>query len=165
MVELLVTRMEMAEAPSAFVPSPPPDAHVAREWLDRAAYLDLYRGVGGPVQWDQRLRMPAEALDALLADEGTHLYVLRADGEASGLCELVGVGGDAVELANFGLLPAAQGRGLGSYLLNTALLACWAFRPSRVWLKTDTNDHPAAVRTYEKAGFRVVEKRWEHFPD
>lgn len=109
--------------------------------------------------------MPAGALDDLLADEGMHLYILRVTGVASGLCEFVGVGGDAVELANFGLIPAAQGRGLGSFLLNTALSACWAFAPSRIWLKTDTNDHPAAVRAYEKAGFRVVEKRWEHFPD
>lgn len=49
MVELLVTRMEMAAAPSVFVAPPRPDAHVAREWLDRGTYLDLYRGVGGPV--------------------------------------------------------------------------------------------------------------------
>lgn len=165
MVALLVTHMEMTAPPAMSVPAPRAGVALAREMLARSAYLDLYRAVGGPVQWDQRLRMSAAALDAQLGDAGTHVYVLRVTGEPAGLCEFVGVGSDVVELANFGLVPAAQGQGLGSFLLTGALAACWAFAPSRIWLKTDTNDHPAAVRTYEKAGFRVTGKRWEDFPD
>ena len=50
-------------------------------------------------------------------------------------------------------------------LLLAALGDCWTFKPERIWLKTDTNDHPAAVGTYERAGFRSYLRRLETFPD
>lgn len=165
MVRLLVTQMEMTAPPTVAAVAPRAGARVARERLGRDAYLALYQAVGEAVQWDQRLRLPPAVLDELLADAATHLHVLRVDGTAMGLCEFVGVGDRDVELANFGLVPAAQKQGLGSFLLNTALAACWDFAPRRIFLKTDTNDHPSAVKTYEKAGFRVVERRFDDFPD
>ncbi len=57
-VDLLVTYMEMLAPPRGAPLVSPPGAVVARERLDLSSYLDLYRAVGGPVQWDQRLRMP-----------------------------------------------------------------------------------------------------------
>lgn len=166
MVDLIVTYMEMTAPPSSTpVTAPAPDAAVSREQLAGADYLVLYRAVGEPVQWDQRLRLQPTALDSLLGDPSNPVYVLRSQGQASGLCEFAGFGGDDVELAHFGLVAEAQGRGLGRYLLDSALRACWALSPKRVWLHTDTNDHPRAIATYAKAGFRPYLRRKETFPD
>jgi len=166
MVDLFVTYLEMT-APSAgeALVVPCDGAAIARERLVPEPYLALYRAVGGPMDWDERLRLPPATLRRLLADPAMHLYILRRDGEAAGLCEFVGVGGADIELANFGLVPAAQGRRLGPFLLNHALRAVWRHRPKRIWLHTDTNDHPKAIATYQRAGFRIYDRRMECFPD
>ncbi|MBA1144576.1 GNAT family N-acetyltransferase [Mesorhizobium neociceri] len=165
MVELLVTYMEMTALPSgrAFVPTEP--VTVALERLDSVGYISLYRAVGEPVQWDQRLRMATEELERLLALPSTHIYVLRVEGEPAGLCEFNGVGHPDVELVHFGLVPAFQGRRLGPFLLDQALRAVWSHAPRRVWLHTDTYDHPSAQSVYRRAGFRQYAQRMETFPD
>ena len=166
MVDLLVSYMEMTAPPAGpIVPPPVASAVVARERLVRADYLALYRAVGDAVQWDQRLRLSELALDALLRDDAMHIHVLRCDGVASGLAEFECVGANDVEMVNFGLVPAMQGKKLGPYLLDRALRAVWEHNPRRIWLHTDTNDHPKAVGTYERAGFSVYKRQMEHFPD
>ncbi|MDX8527626.1 GNAT family N-acetyltransferase [Mesorhizobium sp. MSK_1335] len=166
MVDLLVTYMEMLAAPrGAARASPLPGAIVARERLDPSSYLDLYRAVGGPVQWDQRLRMPEAELGTVLATTSTHIHVLRVDGEAAGFCEFNDIGQAAVELVHFGLVPAFQGKRLGPFLLDRALRAAWSHQPERLWLHTDTHDHPAAQSVYRRAGFKPYAQRMETFPD
>ena len=166
MVELLVTYLDMTAPPSGpALASPVATATIGRENLSLAAYLDLYRAVGEPLDWDKRLRMPAAELSALLAHPSTWLNVLRVDGTAAGFCEFNGVGEPVVELVHFGLVAAFQGRRLGPYLLDSSLRAVWATRPQRVWLHTDTNDHPKALSVYQRAGFTVRERRMENFPD
>jgi len=166
MVDLLVTYMEMLAPPQgAPLASPSPVAIVARERLDLSSYLDLYRAVGGPVQWDQRLRMPEAELETLLADDATHIHVLRVAGEAGGFCEFNNVGEAAIELVHFGLVPGFQGKRLGPFLLDRALRAAWSHGPERLWLHTDTYDHPAAQSVYGRAGFRSYAEKIETFPD
>jgi GNAT superfamily N-acetyltransferase len=138
---------------------------VALERLDSASYISLYRAVGEPVQWDQRLRMAAADLERLLALPSTQIHVLRVDGVAAGLCEYNGVGQPDVELVHFGLVPAFHGRRLGPFLLDHALRAVWSHAPQRVWLHTDTYDHPAAQSVYGQAGFKANAQRMETFPD
>ncbi|CAN7619523.1 GNAT family N-acetyltransferase [Mesorhizobium amorphae] len=166
MVDLLVTYMEMTAPPSgdAFA-APAPGAMVAHETLDIAGYVSLYRAVGEPVRWDQRLRIGSGELERLLALASTHIHVLRVDGEAAGLCEFNGVGQADVELAHFGLIPRFQGRKLGPFLLDRSLGAVWSHRPRRLWLHTDTFDHPSAQSVYTRAGFRPFLQRMETFPD
>ncbi|MFK0689564.1 GNAT family N-acetyltransferase [Mesorhizobium sp. IMUNJ 23033] len=164
MVDLLVTYMEMIVPPSgdAFA-APAPGAMVAHETLDIDGYVSLYRAVGEPVQWDQRLRMGSGELERLLALASTH--ILRVDGEAAGLCEFNGVGQADVELTYFGLIPRFQGRKLGPFLLDRSLRAAWSHRPERLWLHTDTYDHPGAQEVYRRAGFKPYAQRMETFPD
>ncbi|RJT32128.1 GNAT family N-acetyltransferase [Mesorhizobium waimense] len=166
MVDLLVTYMEMTAPPSgdAFA-APAPGAMVARETLDIDGYVSLYRAVGEPVQWDQRLRMGSGELERLLALASTHTHVLRVDGEAAGLCEFNGVGQAEVELTHFGLIPAFQGGKLGPFLLDRSLRAAWSHRPRRLWLHTDTYDHPGAQSVYRRAGFKPYAQLMETFPD
>ncbi len=134
---------------------------IAAERLTLDEYLSLYRSVGAPLRWDQRLRMPREELDSLLQSERIQTYVVRTGSQALGFCEFDRVGFPDIELKNFGLVPQAQGRRLGPWLLGTALHGEWRLRPSRIWLHTDSWDHPAALHVYERAGFRIYSTRDE----
>ena len=148
-------------------PAPPPALHwgserIGIERLSSDAYLALYRRVGEPLQWDQRTKMPRADLESLLNGEALRIYVLRdVGGDALGFCEFDRTEFPQIELKNFGLVPEAQGRGLGPWLLSTALQGEWRSNPDRVWLHTDVWDHPAALRVYESAGFRVFDVRDE----
>jgi GNAT superfamily N-acetyltransferase len=160
-VILRVTYMELRESPP-----PPPQRfgteRIAREHLPHGKYLDLYRDVGESLRWDQRLLMPEAELRALLDGGSLNIYVLRnAEGHALGFCELDCSAFPDIELKNFGLIPEAQGRGLGSQLLLSALREEWKSSPTRIWLHTDIWDHPAAIHVYERAGFRVYAARDE----
>jgi ribosomal protein S18 acetylase RimI-like enzyme len=166
MVELLVTYMEMTAPPAGpALPAPLPEATVARETLPRPDYLRLYRAVGEALQWDLRLGMADDALDQFLADPATDIHLLRLDGAPAGFCETDRAAWPEMEIVHFGLLPSAQGKRLGPYLLDRALRAAWQEGVRRIWLHTDTNDHAKAIATYERAGFRVYERRWETFSD
>ncbi len=106
--------------------------------------------------------MPPVELEALLAGDCLRIYVLRnAAGEAIGLCEFDRGSFPEVELKNFGIIPEAQGRGLGRRLLATALAREWETGLQRIWLHTDGWDHPAALHLYSSLGFRVFEERDE----
>ncbi|WP_296744165.1 N-acetyltransferase [Mesorhizobium sp.] len=109
--------------------------------------------------------MPEADLETLLASPSTHIGVLRVDGETAGFCEFNGVGQPEVELVHFGLVRAFQGRRLGPFLLDRALRAAWSYQPERLWLHTDTHDHPAAQSVYRRAGFKAYAQRTETFPD
>ena len=88
MVQLLVTYMEMrGQRAGEALPPPIEHAAVAPELPDAATFLSLYRAVGEPLRWDQRLRMSAAELDGFLRSESTGLHILRVDDRAVGLCE------------------------------------------------------------------------------
>jgi ribosomal protein S18 acetylase RimI-like enzyme len=158
---LQVTYLELCAAPV------PPDGHAGPEsiGLERPAqseYLALYRKVGESLGWDQRLLMLETELAQLLQGPDLRVYLLRDEpGQALGFCEFDRSGFPQIELKNFGLVPEARGRRLGPWLLSTALVAEWTTNPARIWLHTDTWDHPAAIRVYRQAGFRIYDVRYE----
>jgi len=156
-----VTYMELREPPA-----PPIDRcgseRIAREHLSLGDYLTLYRNVGEPLRWDQRLLMPEAELRELLEGKALNIYVLRDQQHyALGFCEFDRREFPEIELKNFGLVPGAQRRGLGPWLLKIALLQEWNSGAKRIWLHTDIWDHPAAIRVYERAGFLVYDVRHE----
>jgi len=156
-----VTYMELREAPRP-VGRQGGEARIASERLALEPYLALYRRVGGPYGWGARLRLPPAELEEILASERTELLVARGPaGEPLGLCEHDRAGFPEVELKHFGLVPEAMGRGLGPRLLDAGLQAEWRRGATRIWLHTDTLDHPAALPLYERAGFRVYQVRQE----
>jgi GNAT superfamily N-acetyltransferase len=157
-----VTYMELRDSPPLPTQRCGPE-YIGRERLSLQTYLTLYRSVGGPLRWDQRLLMPQAQLDALLDSGSVDIYVLRdGHGGALGFCEFERGAFPEIELKNFGLIPEAQGRGLGLWLLSVALCEEWRYhRPARIWLHTDTWDHPAAIHVYERAGLRVCAVRDE----
>jgi GNAT superfamily N-acetyltransferase len=149
---LRVHYLQLTQAPAA-IPAYRGPERIAAERLTLDEYLSLYTRVGAALQWDQRLRMPREELRDLLQSPRLQIYVLRHESQSLGFCELDRVGFPEIELKSFGLVPEARGRGLGPWLLGTALHQEWQLRPNRIWLHTDTWDHPAALRVYQRAGF------------
>jgi GNAT superfamily N-acetyltransferase len=148
----------------------PPPARPERAGLERIAletptcadYLVLYRRVGEALRWDTRLKISHAELEELLAGGNLHIYVARnAESDRIGFCEFDRSAFPVIELKHFGLVPEAQGHGIGPWLLSTALHREWASGAARIWLHTDSWDHPAAVRVYEQAGFRVFDVRYE----
>ena len=159
MTLLTVTYMELREPPAPPTQHAGPE-HIALERPGLEDYLALYRQVGTPLRWDQRLQMPENELAALLGSSALSIYVLRGD-YALGFCEFDRQSFPDIEIKNFGLIPAAQGRGLGSSLLAVALYREWQSNPRRIWLHTDTWDHPSARKVYERAGFKIYAVREE----
>jgi ribosomal protein S18 acetylase RimI-like enzyme len=153
--KLRVRYLELTHPPVQQLTAPPYSERVAPEKLPIDEYLDLYTRVGGALRWDQRLNMPRTELASLLASKRSQVYVLRdALFQAIGFCELERDLPE-IELKNFGLVPPAQGRGLGSFLLRAALHEEWQLQPRRIWLHTDNWDHPEAIKLYERVGFQT----------
>ena len=157
---LRVQYLQLTHPPAAGPAHSGPE-RIAAERLRLDDYLSLYTSIGTALRWDQRLRMPREELHHLLHSPRLRIYVLRQESQALGFCEFDRVGFPEIELKNFGLVPEARGRGLGPWLLGTALQQEWQLQPSRIWLHTDTWDHPAAIRVYQRAGFVVYRVRDE----
>ena len=159
-MDLEVTYLELRSAPTSLAFRQGSE-RVTEEKLSREEYLALYQRVGAPLRWDQRLSMPAEELTALL-QSSLRIYVLRDSAKnALGFCEFDRAEFPVLELKNFGLVPEAQGHGLGLWLLRKSLQHEWSSGPARIWLHTDTWDHPAAIPLYERAGFSVYAVRKE----
>jgi GNAT superfamily N-acetyltransferase len=122
---LWVTYLELRAAPAP-APLHSGSERIELEALSGAAYRALYQRVGEPLRWDTRLKMPPAELEALLAGGALRTYVVReARGDPVGFCEFDVSAFPELELKHFGLVREAQGRGLGPWLLSTALNREW----------------------------------------
>jgi GNAT superfamily N-acetyltransferase len=119
-----------------------------------ALYRHCYRTVGAAFHWRDRWNWTDAEIRAHLAQPAITLYTARRGDELLGWYELRRVSDDdSVEIAYFGLVPAAFGRGLGKYLLTRAVEDAWGLGAARVWLHTCTLDHPHALPNYRARGF------------
>ncbi len=125
-----------------------------------ALYLDLYDKVGRPWLWYERRLLPPAALTELLNRPGHELHVARHDGELVGYFELY-----ENEIVFFGLTLAYVGKRIGPWLLDHAIERGFARGAARLVLNTNTVDHPRALDTYRKAGFRVVRSESRELQD
>lgn len=114
-------------------------------------YRDLYDRVGRPWLWYERRLLTDAALAALLATPGHELHVARHDGTLVGFFEL-----QDDEIVFFGLTLGYIGRRIGPWLLDRAIERAFARGSSRLSLNTNTLDHPRALDTYRRAGFRPM---------
>lgn len=167
----IVTHLEMRARPP--VRDLPSSALQLEQWegVSRETYSDLFRRVGAPWLWFSRLVMPADRLEALLMDAALALHAVKdARGAVCGMLELDFQVPGACEIAYLGLTPEHNRQGHGGWLMAQALMLAWghngAERPiERVWLRTCTLDHPAALGFYRKHGFIAIKQEVEIYPD
>ena len=164
-VEISVTYLEMAARPAyprPHLPTGPVSALVGADRPSAGWFLYLYDTVGRDYDWTDRHDDPREELEAFLHDPAVTLYTFMRDGWPHGFFLLDGRAPGTCDLGYFGLVPEAVGRGLGTFLLHTAVHMAWD-RPGtgRVTVNTNTLDHPRALPLYQKAGFAPVRRDTE----
>ena len=159
----VVTFLEMAEPPK---PRPMPDAGGLQlvRWpeVDPARYRILFERVGGPWLWYSRLAMDDAAVRAAVAE--VHAVVDRRRVEV-GMVELDFRTEGECLIRFLGLVPELAGRGHGKWLFAQTLALAWRPSVRRVHVNTCSLDHPAALPSYLRAGFRPCRRAFESFPD
>ncbi len=146
-----VTHLELTD-PAGLRSAPDPGGARVERVRDAGLSARLYREVGGPWSWTDRLSWDADAWASHVAR--VHTDVLYADEILAGYYELDPQAPHDVEIAIFGLLAAFHGRGLGGHLLTEAVRRAFALPGTRrVWLHTCTLDGPNALANYRARGF------------
>lgn len=121
----------------------------------------FYRDVGASWQWTDRAPWSVENWKDYVDDEALKTWLFKIDGVAIGYGETRNEAGD-VEVVYFGLLPAYVGCGYGGAALTMLLQAAWSqLGARRVWLHTCDEDHPNALRNYQRRGLRHYDTRDE----
>ena len=166
MIATLVTYLEMRAPPDRPPAAPPADPVEVRQAVAPTVsfYRYLYDAIGRDWTWLERKRLSDLALAEIIRDPRVEVHVLWVDGVPAGYVELDGRAPPDLEIAYFGLVPEFVGRGLGRYLLDWAVDRAWRRGPRRLWVHTCDLDHPRALPVYEKAGFRVYQRRRETVP-
>jgi len=145
-----------------FIDSTTAWAESARRWFPTAEdYLHAYHRVGNPWLWSDRLARGRAAVVREIAHPDHHYWRVDEPQGLAGFCELVMRAGGQAEVLHCGLVPEARGRGLGRRLIDSALAGAQALGARRVWLHTCSEDSPAALPFYQRAGFRPVATRLE----
>jgi ribosomal protein S18 acetylase RimI-like enzyme len=127
-------------------PSIRPLATEDMPWAERF----LAEALGGRMQARR-----GELIDAL----GEAGLVAVVDGRAVGLAAWrLEAGGQVAELTILAVEEDARGRGIGRALVDEAVAALRALGVERAWLVT-TNDNLAALRLYQRAGWRMAALR------
>jgi GNAT superfamily N-acetyltransferase len=116
-------------------------------------YRWLYNTVGGPWLWLDRRKLDDAALGAIIQREDVEVWVLYAGGVPAGYYELDRRQPPEIELTYFGLCPEFIGQKLGPYLLDQAIRKAWSYKPARLWVHTQSLDHPRALSLYKQHGF------------
>ena len=156
-VAYTVTYLEMAVRPVSPIPHMPTGSALA---LIAAAnppveyFLYLYSNVGAAHEWSDWTDITRPQQEEFLADPKVELFTLMVDGWPGGFFVLDTRRHGICDLALFGLVPRATGRGLSAWLLGNAVHMGWD-RPgvTRLTVNTNTFDHPRALALYQRIGF------------
>ena len=162
-----ITYLEMPAKPRR-PPLPVPQGKLALMRAERCTpsfYRYLYNTVGERWLWYVRRMWSDERLAACLARPEVEVSVLYVGGVPAGYFELERTASDDTELCYFGLIPEFIGKGLGVWFLQAAVDAGWLGSTHRLWVHTSTYDHPRALGLYQRAGFRVYERKHIVFDD
>ncbi|HEY9058468.1 MAG TPA: GNAT family N-acetyltransferase [Aurantimonas sp.] len=141
-----------ADTPWRLDPIPTPDPC----W-----YEDLYRRVGAAHLWYSRLALPAEARRATIQHPDIAIHALCVEGRAEGIVELDFRETESCELVFFGVTEPLIGTGAARYMMGRAIAIAFARPIARLWLHTNTMDHPKAMAFYRRSGFRPVRQMVE----
>ena len=163
-IAAIATILERCEPPTArtFTSDGRPGWRFERtENPDLDWYTRLLRRVGTNHLWYQRLILWPEAIAAKIAAPATVIHALLVDGEAEGIAELDLSEPGAAELVYFGVTPDLAGQGAAHFMMERLIASAFAHPIKRLWLHTNTIDHPRAMAFYRRAGFTPVRQMLE----
>lgn len=153
------THVQMFALPQRVVSPPRPGLAVIHVRKPTVGYYRfLYDTVGREWKWMSRARLSDAELAAILHDPRNEVHVLLVDGCPAGFVEFDRRVEGEIEITQFGLMREFIGQGLGKVFLQWAIDRAWSYGPRRLWLHTDTEDHPAALPNYLKAGFVIFKE-------
>ncbi|MFN4274395.1 MAG: GNAT family N-acetyltransferase [Aliihoeflea sp.] len=162
-IPVTVTYLEMTRRPGRYAPLPL-GAQIALlrvKQIPLHFYRYLMDRVGRKWHWVNALRKSEEELLAAVHGEGRDIRVFYLDGAPAGFFDLDASEKRVVELAYFGMMEHAIGRGFGRWFLDAAVEAAWSHEPDKVIVQTCTLDHPSALALYQKVGFVAVAQSQE----
>ncbi|WP_329088603.1 GNAT family N-acetyltransferase [Actinomadura citrea] len=125
----------------------------------------LYATVGARVCWTDRFPWTYEQWRAWVERPELSTWIAMAEGTIAGFFEIEAQPGGDTEIHLVGLTPAFVGRGYGGYLVEQCTRRAWqrgelwalsGGPATRVWLRTSSLDHPNAIATYRRRGFKVA---------
>ena len=159
-VEYTITYLEMTARPNYTRPhlfGGAPSALIHATEPPNWYFLMLYDAVGADYAWTDRHDDDPDELGDFVRDTNVEIYTLLRDGWINGFFTLdfrtPGVG----DLAYLGLVPEAVGKGMGTWLLQTAVHTLWDHEGvKKLTLNTCTLDHPRALAHYQRNGFSPV---------
>jgi GNAT superfamily N-acetyltransferase len=161
-IEVVITHLAMDARPRYPRPHLPPgpiSALIGAERPPAWYFLSLYGIVGGAYEWTDQHLVPKSELEAFLHDPAVGLYTFVRAGWPHGFFVLDSRDPHRCDLAYFGLVPEAIGRGLGTFLIQTAAHMAWDRSGTRrVTVNTNSLDHPRALPLYQKAGFEPIRR-------
>ena len=163
-VPVRVTYLEMTQRPGAAAPALPEGVTLQRaEDPPVRFFLAMYDLVGRDYEWRDRIRQAEadpKALAAFVRHPNVEMWVAYAKGWPQGFFVLDRSRQGTCDLAYFGLVPEAVGKGLGGRLLRIAVATGWSDPTvTRMSVNTCTLDHPRALDLYKKVGFRPFRTR------
>lgn len=122
---------------------------------DPVAVRDVTLAIGRPYDWPSQ-HWDARRWAKYLGDPDLRHWSAQRAGRTVGLASLR-FGPQEVELDTFGLVPEHVGQGLGIAFLTLVAQLAWREAPGarRVWLHTSSQDHPRALKVYQRCGFRL----------
>lgn len=161
--------LEMRD-PRDLVPSGSPPAGMSFRRLARPSpevSRALYGLVGRGAWWTDRLDWSLQDWRHRVEQPRLSTWLAITGGTVAGFFEIEAQEHGDTEIHLVGLSPRFVGRGFGGHLVHECALRGWSRTPSwgagfgetrRVHLRTSSLDHPHALPTYLKRGFRVVEE-------
>lgn len=118
-------------------------------------YRKYYYGVGEKHFWLDRMVMPDEELFQKINALNVGIFLFYINNKVAGYIEFVKEE-RFMEILYFGLMPEFIGKGYGKYFLQWVIAKAWSYQPEWIQLNTCTLDHPNALGSYKKAGFKEV---------
>jgi GNAT superfamily N-acetyltransferase len=160
-IAAIVTFLEMR------TPAPPravSSAHLSYERFgpkDATAYRTLYRAVGEQWGWFSRLAWSDAQFEEHFNDKAVAAFHVMDSNGTVGIVELDARASTETELAFFGVVPERIGAGHAAVMMDFAIARAFSKPIARFFVHTCTLDHPAALRFYEKSGFRAFKRAIE----
>jgi len=171
LLETRMTFLQMLSPPAVFPAEQRNDFYLEHKRNPNVdEYVSLFRAIGQHWLWQKRLAYTKEEIAEIISRPTTELHILytKDTRKPAGLLELDSSDPANMNLVYFGLRNEFIGKGLGRFLMKSALEIVWRRTPppDRFWFTTCSFDHPCALDFYQHMGFTVYRTDVpDRFPD